>query len=41
LDEGTDVAIQADGRIVAAAVADDTDVPGANPTFPVARYLVA
>jgi uncharacterized delta-60 repeat protein len=40
-DGASGVALQADGRIVAAGVADDTDVPGADPTFAVARYLVA
>jgi hypothetical protein len=40
-DGASGVALHADGRIVAAGVADDTDVPGADPTFAVARYLVA
>jgi uncharacterized delta-60 repeat protein len=40
-DGATSVALQADGRIVAAGVAGDTDVPGADPTFAVARYLIA
>jgi uncharacterized delta-60 repeat protein len=40
-DGASSVALHADGRIVAAGVADDTDVPGADPTFAAARYLVA
>jgi uncharacterized delta-60 repeat protein len=40
-DGASGVALHDDGRIVAAGVADDTDVPGADPTFAVARYLVA
>jgi uncharacterized delta-60 repeat protein len=38
-DGAAGVAIQVDGRIVAAGVADDTDVRGADPTFALARYL--
>ena len=38
-DGASGVALHADGRIVAAGVADDTDVT--DPTFAVARYLVA
>jgi uncharacterized delta-60 repeat protein len=38
-DEAEGVLIQTDGRIVAAGVADNTEGPGADPTFALARYL--
>lgn len=41
LDSAEGVAIQVDGRIVAAGVAEATEARGADPTFAVARYLAA
>jgi uncharacterized delta-60 repeat protein len=38
LDEAKGLAIQANGRIVAAGLADGTESPGADPTFALARY---
>ena len=40
-DEANGVALQADGRIVCAGVAEDIDAPWANPRFAAARFTAA